>query len=489
MLPMTKLDIDTIGPLPKDQHGYQFIIVMIDAFSRYIHLVPSVDTSAKAAARALYVHSCRFGFPNTITTDNGSQFMNEMFEHLTREFGVTHVRTIPYSKEENGIVERANKEVNRHIRNITFDRNITDEWSDYLPMIERLFNSAIKDPIGVSPNTIIYGNIIATDTGFIHRIDEHKPSKGSSMQQYIDKLLHQQQKLIVASQKHQEDYTKQRQQATSQSKRHRQAQQKLKKSDTNDLDEHVRHINIDEHKYQSKHSDSLPTLPVNDHIISQDWNLSSVPTVSQITDSHRKRQRVSLNATAIIHDTSKSYIKHTGMDYTSLRKYPNRTYTPSVQWILDPTHMKADYGQDQKGIWIQKSNISNPIMQTLDKMRTHFAQLNLTRHKIGDYVLRRHPSTKAGSGPPNKYGSFWRGPYLIIANDEDNQYHIQNLVTGIISEAHVQQLKPFYYDPKYVTPLNIAAKDNNEFIVGDILDNRLDPDNGNMFWRVRWHGR
>jgi hypothetical protein len=104
-------------------------------------------------------------------------------------------------------------------------------------------------------------------------------------------------------------------------------------------------------------------------------------------------------------------------------------------------------------------------------MKEYFKTNNLTRHKVGDYVLRRHPSTKAGSGPPNKYGSFWRGPYLIISHDEDTQYNIQNLVTGVISEAHVQHLKPFYYDPKHIEPLNIAAKDNNEFIVGDILQN------------------
>jgi hypothetical protein len=36
--------------------------------------------------------------------------------------GVKHHTTIPYSKEENGIVELANKEVNRHIRNILFDK-------------------------------------------------------------------------------------------------------------------------------------------------------------------------------------------------------------------------------------------------------------------------------------------------------------------------------------------------------------------------------
>ena len=36
--------------------------------------------------------------------------------------------TIPYSKEENGIVERANKEINRHIRNILADKELVENW-------------------------------------------------------------------------------------------------------------------------------------------------------------------------------------------------------------------------------------------------------------------------------------------------------------------------------------------------------------------------
>jgi len=48
-------------------------------------------------------------------------------------------------------------------------------------------------------------------------------------------------------------------------------------------------------------------------------------------------------------------------------------------------------------------------------------------------------------------------------------------------------LKPFYYDPDYITPLNIAAKDNNEFVLESILDHGED-EGGNMLWKIRWSG-
>jgi len=37
----------------------------------------------------------------------------------------------------------------------------------------------------------------------------------------------------------------------------------------------------------------------------------------------------------------------------------------------------------------------------------------LTRYVVNDYVLRRYPPTKAGDGHPEKYGTYWRGPYVM----------------------------------------------------------------------------
>ena len=47
--------------------------------------------------------------------------------------GNEHLNTIAYSKEENGMVERANKEINRHLRAILFEKAFKGQWSRYLP--------------------------------------------------------------------------------------------------------------------------------------------------------------------------------------------------------------------------------------------------------------------------------------------------------------------------------------------------------------------
>ena len=95
--------------------GIKHIIVIIDTFSWYVELFP-IQVTAMAAADALWRHICRFTAPLELVTDFGSQFVNDLLTHLHQETGIKHHTTMPYSKEENGIIERANKKVNRHIR-------------------------------------------------------------------------------------------------------------------------------------------------------------------------------------------------------------------------------------------------------------------------------------------------------------------------------------------------------------------------------------
>ena len=46
-------------------------------------------------------------------------------------------------------------------------------------------------------------------------------------------------------------------------------------------------------------------------------------------------------------------------------------------------------------------------------------------------------------------------------------------------------MKPFYYDPDFVTPLNIAARVKDESVVSEIVDHDF-SDLTNKLWLVKW---
>ncbi len=88
----------------------------------------------------------------TIRSDRGTQFVNGIISQLLSLLQIDHELSLAYSKEQNAIVERANKEVMRHLTAIVFDRQTSELCSsEYLPLVQRIMNAKVHDTIGVSP--------------------------------------------------------------------------------------------------------------------------------------------------------------------------------------------------------------------------------------------------------------------------------------------------------------------------------------------------
>jgi hypothetical protein len=84
--PFESLHIDRIGPLPSHDKGNTHILVMIDAFSRWVELFTTKTTVRRVHLPAL--RSIRN--PDVIHTDQGPAFRNELFPELSRLFMVKH---------------------------------------------------------------------------------------------------------------------------------------------------------------------------------------------------------------------------------------------------------------------------------------------------------------------------------------------------------------------------------------------------------------
>ena len=142
--PMVRINIDTINGLPVDNAGNRSIIVIKDCFSRWIELFPTPNETFAVVAKVLLQHVGRYGCPSQILSDNGPQYVNELIQEFTKLIGTEYITTLAYSKEENGIVERANKEALRHLRSIIFDKNVIEKWSsDALPLVQIIINSSV----------------------------------------------------------------------------------------------------------------------------------------------------------------------------------------------------------------------------------------------------------------------------------------------------------------------------------------------------------
>jgi hypothetical protein len=166
---MECLNMDFIGPYP--DKGY--VLVIICTFTRWVELYPVPEATAETACQSLLKHFGRYGAPTTLRSDNGSHFVNNVIQQFLLAVGVPHNLTLAYSSEENAIVERYNKEVNRHVRAFTFDKSTTDDYQGILPFVQRILNSSINERMKVSPAQLLFGNAVDLDRGIFLPPDEH----------------------------------------------------------------------------------------------------------------------------------------------------------------------------------------------------------------------------------------------------------------------------------------------------------------------------
>jgi len=167
------------------------------------------DTTARSAIEGLIEWIGLFGIPSEVVSDNGTQFANELVDNLLEILAIENTKIQAYSKEENGIVERANKEVNRHLRAYAYERKDKKTWHKYLPLVQRILNASIHKSIGVSPAQIVFGNAVQLDRQILPlpTVESSSSTNTSatrkSYQEYLEDMLQAQSEILKLAQKYQ----------------------------------------------------------------------------------------------------------------------------------------------------------------------------------------------------------------------------------------------------------------------------------------------
>lgn len=154
-LPMDHVAIDLFGPLPTSASGYNFGLVFVDLFTRFVVVRPLSNKLALTVASELYQIACLLGLPRVIQSDNGTEFVNEVISSLKSLAGFDHHTISPYYPQSNGSAETNVKLVKRLLkRRCAGDYS---QWETILPSIQLALNTRVTRRHGSTPFSLMFG--------------------------------------------------------------------------------------------------------------------------------------------------------------------------------------------------------------------------------------------------------------------------------------------------------------------------------------------
>ncbi|XP_060543487.1 zinc finger protein DPF3 isoform X1 [Pantherophis guttatus] len=99
--PWLRIHIDFAGPIDD-----KFLLIVVDAFSKWLEVIVMPTTTTEATIRALHRLFTTHGLPDVLVSDNGPQLTSKTIEDFLAELGIRHALIAPYRPAGNGQAEK-----------------------------------------------------------------------------------------------------------------------------------------------------------------------------------------------------------------------------------------------------------------------------------------------------------------------------------------------------------------------------------------------
>jgi hypothetical protein len=168
--PFAVWHLNMVGPLRQAPGGFTHLLVAVDKLSKWIEARPIINVRSEEVVSFFTDIIYRLGIPNTIITDNGTQFTEKKFLNFCDDnnicvdwSAVTHPKT-------NGQVERANDMILQGLKPRIFKRldKFRARWVAELPSVLWSLRTTPCRAMGFTPFFMVHGSeaVMPTDIDY-----------------------------------------------------------------------------------------------------------------------------------------------------------------------------------------------------------------------------------------------------------------------------------------------------------------------------------
>lgn len=151
-----KIALDIVGPFPLTESGNKYLLTIQDNLTKYSQAYPIPNQEAETVART-FVNEfvCKFALPEEILTDQGTNFMSNLFKSIAKLFKIKHIQTTAYHPESNGALERTHHTLTEYLKH--YINNKQTDWDQWIPMATFAFNTTVHSSTKFTPYELVFG--------------------------------------------------------------------------------------------------------------------------------------------------------------------------------------------------------------------------------------------------------------------------------------------------------------------------------------------
>ena len=147
--------INVIGAIkPKASNRHRFILVAIDYYTKWVETASYASVTRKVVTNFIKRELiCRYGLPNKIITDNGTNLNSQMMAELCTKFKIQHHNSSFYRPKMNGAVDVVNKNI-KIIQKMVVTYK---DWHEMLPFALHRYRTLVCTSTRATPFSFVYG--------------------------------------------------------------------------------------------------------------------------------------------------------------------------------------------------------------------------------------------------------------------------------------------------------------------------------------------
>ncbi|PFX26610.1 Uncharacterized protein K02A2.6 [Stylophora pistillata] len=165
-------------------HGTgEYVLVVVDYYSRYFEVDILTSVTSTKVIESLDKIFCTHGLPQSLKTDNGSQFVSDEFERFLETNDIEHRTSTPLWPQANGEVERQNRSLLKALKIAKAEKkNIWTEMRKFLTA----YRTTPHTSTGVTPAKLLFNREIRSkipELGNSRYSDSEARDKDAEMKQ------------------------------------------------------------------------------------------------------------------------------------------------------------------------------------------------------------------------------------------------------------------------------------------------------------------